>query len=178
MLTTSQRRNFENLFKVFDKNGSGNIDEADFMQAFEGIKADSSPGRAEKIERAARRWFLSLYVFSDGNKDRRISQDEWLAWADGIAQDAKNYKKPSRKYEHFTAAVFAGIADSDGALTKAEYERWFHSFALKGDAAAIFDALSPNDKGALAKDEYEELIKQFVLSDEEAAGNRFFGELR
>lgn len=175
MLNAQQQQTFEYLFGLFDKTGNGSIAENDFIKAFEGIKAASSADKAAKIDKAARRWYLSLSVFGDENKDKQLSKAEWLKWAEGFAEDVQD-AEISRKYGHFVDAVFASIAGDDDTISADEYALWFHSFGLVGNAAAIFKQMDGNGNGTISKDEFNNLFLAFVKGNILVTGHQLFGK--
>lgn len=177
MLNNEQQHAFEYLFGLFDKNGSGSITEADFMKAFEGIKATANAAKATKIDKLVRQWYLSLSATgADTNKDKQISQDEWLTWAAGLADDVQD-GDISSKYNHFVNAVFVGITTDDETISAAEYAAWFQSFGLVGDAAATFQKLDAQGDGTINRKEFTELMKAFANGDTTQSGYRLFGDI-
>ncbi|MEI6412542.1 MAG: EF-hand domain-containing protein [Bacteroidota bacterium] len=177
MLNATQQQAFERLFNIFDKNGNGSVDENDFVKAFDDIKAESSPAKIEKLDKLARRWFLSISLFADSDKSRSVTKEEWMNWAAIIAEDAEEANEGDRRYDHFLNAVFAGISvNSDTTITDEEYAAWFRSFGLVGDKMAIFERLDTNGNGSLSKDEFSDRLLEFVSGDAASPGFHLFGE--
>lgn len=176
MLNVVQQQNFEFLYRMFDKNGNGTIEEADFMKAFEGVKEAAGDEKASIVDKSARRWYLALKVFADENKDKVISREEWMGWATDMAKDVAENNAINRKHAHFADAVFASITMDDRKITATEYATWFSSFGLCGDAATIFATLDANNDGELTKSEFDDLVVEFVKGDQELAGYQLFGE--
>lgn len=177
MLNEQQQKAFNYLFDVFDENGNGSLSQDDFHKAFEAIKAGSSADKAARIEKAAQRLYLSVIVFGDDNKDKQMSREEWLKWAEGFAADVEDGDF-SRKYEHFVDAIFASITRDDENITSQEYALWFHCMGLEGDAVEYFQQMDANGDGSISKDEFNELMLAFVQGNTSKKGHQFFGRLQ
>jgi EF-hand domain pair len=180
MATNAQLQSFEALFRVFDKDNSGSIEEADFLAVFEPLKAKATVLKAEKINLTARRWFLSIYVGNDTNKDRKISKQEWLDWmTDAAASEEETIKTDtlSSKFSRLTNAIFDTFAYDNDTISAEEYATWFGVLGLSGDPAAIFSKFYLMQNGTLGHGAFDLLLKEFVLGDASKPGSRFFGEL-
>lgn len=177
MATHAQLQAFEALFRVFDKDDSGSIEEADFLTAF--TKANTTALKAEKINLTARRWFLSISS-SNTDKDRNISKQEWLDWMTAVAaSEAETVKTDtlSSKFSRFTNAIFDTFAYDNDTISAEEYASWFGLLGLSGDPAVIFSTFYLMPNGTLGHGAFELLLKEFVLGDTTKPGSQFFGQL-
>lgn len=185
----TQEQRFTALFKIFDTTGDGNIKEEDFAKAFAPISdalASYDTVAAEKFNSSLRRCYLSLKVFADTDKDKAVSQEEWLAWANGFAADLKENNAITKNYHHFTDAIFTSISpelnDESGEselnrreITSKEYAEWFSLMNLNGSASEIFASMDTNGKDSITKDEFEAALMAFFSGDENAP--QVFGAL-
>jgi Ca2+-binding EF-hand superfamily protein len=175
MLNEQQQRAFESLFNLFDKNGNGSIDKADFMAAFDKLKEGASPQQIDKIDTAARRWFMSLYLGGDENKDKKVSKEEWLKWAATLPTQLATESAYPRSINRFVDVVFDTISSDNEVITAQEYTAWFTLFGLTGDAAVCFQKLDDGNNGKISFKDFYELMKEFVSGDTTKAGTVLFG---
>src|SRR5262245_2258910 len=96
MLTEFQKSKLPNLFKLYDADGNGYIEAADFeaihanfCQAA-GLAKDSPQSEVLK-QRLASRW-VSIQKHADANSDTRVSLDEWLAYVDKMLQSEEQFR--------------------------------------------------------------------------------------
>lgn len=171
MLTDSQKAAFEHLFAVLDATNSGELQEEDFVKLFQGDVI------SDALEDGARRLYLSLRIFSDTDKNRSVSKEEFLNWATDFAKEAAESKEISKKYHHFTDAIFAAITrNEDINVSRSEYANWFNAFSLKGDSDAVFAKLDSNGSGMMSKDEFAARVLEYVSGDATKPGYFLFGE--
>lgn len=176
MLNEQQQRAFESLFSLFDKNGNGSIDKDDFMAAFSKLKSGASAGQIEKIDTAARRWFLALYLGGDENKDKKVSKEEWLKWAATLPAQLATTPAYPRSMNRFVDVVFDTISSDNEVITAQEYTAWFTLFGLKGDPAVCFQKLDDGNNGKISFKDFYELMQAFVNGDTTQAGAVLFGD--
>lgn len=180
MATNAQLHTFEALFRVFDKDNSGSIEEADFLAVFEPLKSKSTALKAEKINLTVRRWFLSIYSGSPHVKGRTISKEEWLDWMVAAAASEEATKSAdtlSSKFSRFANAIFDTFAYDNDTISAEEYASWFGLLGLKGEPAPIFSKFYLMQDGTLGHGAFDLLLKEFILGDVSKPGSKFFGEL-
>lgn len=178
MLNDAQQQAFEYLFGILDKTGNGTLDKADFMKAFEGIKAQADQQRATQIDNAARRWFFSTYLGGDENRDEKLSKEEWLKWAASLPAQFVQSPMYPRSNKRFVDVVFDSMSSDNETLTTAEYVSWFTSFGLKGDAAACFAKMDTLNDGKISFRDFYQLMKEFVSGDANTKGYYLFGDIK
>lgn len=178
MLSEVEQQPFEYLFGILDKTDNGSLDKADFIKAFEGIKAKADAQRTNKIDNAARRWFFLLCSEGDENHDKKITKEEWLKWAATLPTQLPENGAYPRSNNRFTDVVFDSMSYNDETLTAAEYAAWFTSFGLKGDAAACFAQMDAGTDGKISFKDFYQLMREFVSGDATAKGYHLFGNIK
>lgn len=172
MLNDFQQQKFDYLFGVFDKNSNGQLEETDLQTAFEGM-----PNQGKAIK-AARRWWLLLKYYGDREKDGKLTKDEWNAWAVALVKDLKTTEVGSSRFRRWADAIFDSIDSQErGGISIEEYQTWFDSFGLAGNAVPIFESLDKDEEGVVSLESFREHTREFVRVDEAAIGNHLFGTL-
>jgi hypothetical protein len=168
MLNASQQATFDHLFSIIEKTGDGNIEEKDFVLAFLEVKRAAGKDRADEADQAVRRWYLSLKVFADTDKDKFISKAEWNAWAEGLAAELAETGEVGRKYKHFTDAVWATMALGETSVTEKDYAVWFNGLGLGGNANVLFTKMDNSRNGSLSRDEFYAHLISLLKGEENA----------
>ncbi len=168
MLSIFQTFKFKSLFRLFDKNGNGTIDQTDFEQIFSDMVTDGDEAKLKHAATAAKRWWLSLKLYGDKDKDKTVTQEEFLAWAAGAMK--------SRAFARWVDALFDAIANGDNLVTAAEFQGFADALGFGEQADAIYFVMDVNDDGAIDRKEFTVRMEEFFTGDI-TPGNFLFGNL-
>lgn len=178
MLTDLQKRKWTRLFKVYDANGNGTVEKADFEQIFHNLAGarDLSPSTPEYEQLHAK--FMEDWEYlrqdADKNNDGQVELEEWLEHGDRRINSPDMYQTN----QDMANDVFELLdLNGDGSISLEEYKIVYRGWRIPADLAEeIFPKLDLNGDGSISKDEFVELVRQFHTSDDpNAPGNLFFG---
>ncbi|ESA38392.1 calcium-binding ef-hand-containing protein [Leptolyngbya sp. Heron Island J] len=179
MLTDIQTRKLTKLFRLYDANADGILEQRDFIALAtrlanlrQGLQA--SPHYEQILTHLQQDW-LCLCKAADQNYDARITLKEWLTYYEQILDDIKQYA--SRVIALVTLLFAAFDQDNDGQISERE---WIHLLSLFNVlpiyASSIFLNLDVNQDGVLSQDEVLTLIHDFFYINEPSApANFMFG---
>jgi juvenile hormone diol kinase len=179
MLTELQKKKLPNLFKLYDADGNGYIEAADFDALHATFCQAAGWGKGSPQYEAlkahlATRW-VSMQKNADANNDNRVSLDEWLAYVDRMLESDEQYRA---EVEGIVALIFQAFdRDKNGLIDRDEYERWHRARRLDAKSAgALFSAMDLNKDGFISVEETLELLRQFFKGNNSAdPGNQLFG---
>ena len=178
MLTELQTRKWTRLFQVYDANGNGTVEQADFEQIFHNFAAarDLSPGTPEYDLLNAK--FMEdwehLRKDADKNNDGKVELEEWLEHGDRRINSPDMYQTViDLANQTFELLDLNG----NGVISMEEHKIACRSWRLSEQIAEqIFPKLDLNGDGSISKEEFVELVRQFHHSDNpNDPGNFLFG---
>ena len=173
------RRKHRKLFRVYDADRNGFIEEVDFTIIFERVAAVMGllPGAAEYEPLRKQFHFVweNIRNLADANADNKVSEDEWLRYADTMSQSPAHYEKDAGALSEMMFNLFD--SDRDGRLTPEDFNRFFRAFRIEESLAPLaWGKLSLKEPGFLSRPEGLVYAKQFYGSRDEAdAGNHLLG---
>lgn len=179
MLTDIQTRKLTKLFRLYDANDDGILEQQDFIvlatrlaSLRQGLQA--SPHYNQILTHLQQDW-VYLCKAADQNCDARITLKEWLTYYEQILSDIKQYA--SRVIALVTLLFAAFDQDNDGQISEREWINLLSLFnVLPIYASSIFLNLDVNQDGVLNQDEVLTLIHDFFYINEPSApANFMFG---
>ncbi|MFB7032760.1 MULTISPECIES: EF-hand domain-containing protein [unclassified Streptomyces] len=175
MASEFQRDKLVGMFRAFDADDNGYLDQGDFRalaerwRALPRVRPDSE--LAARVDALMLGWWDHLAAHVDTDGDGRIDLDELLAMVDLLPM--------MREVVAATAeTVFDAVDENgDGRISPAEHRRLvdtWHGGSV--DVADVFDLLDQDGDGYLSRPEFTELWVQFWISDDPAEpGNQLCG---
>ncbi|MFE0652472.1 EF-hand domain-containing protein [Streptomyces sp. NPDC059534] len=175
MASEFQRDKLVNMFRAFDADGNGYLDQSDFQALAERWRGLPRvlPGSdlAARVDGVMLGWWDLLAAQADTNKDGKVDLDEILAMVDRLPT--------MREVVAATAeTVFDAVDENaDGRISPAEHQRLVDTWHGENvDIADVFDHLDQDGDGYLSRPEFTELWIQFWTSDNPAdPGNHLCG---
>ncbi|MFF7178022.1 EF-hand domain-containing protein [Streptomyces sp. NPDC008121] len=177
MASEFQRDKLVNMFRAFDADGNGYLDQRDFQalaERWRGLPA-VRPGSelADRVDTVMLGWWDLLAAHVDTDKDGKVDLDEILAMVDRLPA--------MREVVAATAeTVFDAVDENgDGRISAAEHQRLVDTWHGESvDVADVFDRLDQDGDGYLGRPRFTELWIQFWISDDPAEpGNELCGPL-
>ena len=173
-------RRYDKVFSLWDSNGNGYIEEADFKRMLRPVSRDvrGSP-TSERGADVARLWddhWQALLATVDHVADGRISRQEWR---EGMARLAGDEASRNRVLTAVATVVFRLMdTDGDDKVGPAEW-RSFQESIGNGDAAeASFRHMDTNHNGYLTVEELVDAAHEYFTSpDPGARGGWLFGDV-
>ncbi|WP_432085471.1 MULTISPECIES: EF-hand domain-containing protein [unclassified Streptomyces] len=175
MASEFQRDKLVGMFRAFDADDNGYLDQGDFRalaerwRALPRVRPDSE--LAARVDALMLGWWDHLAAHVDTDGDGRIDLDELLAMVDLLPT--------MREVVAATAeTVFDAVDENgDGRISPAEHRRLvdtWHGGSV--DVADVFGLLDQDGDGYLSRPEFTELWVQFWISDDPAEpGNQLCG---
>lgn len=146
------------IFAMLDVDGDGVIARAEYLARVDRVA--SAMGRAphHPVVAAARAAHEAVFQDMDGDRDGRVTFEEYRAW---VGHDAFE-----RSCRPALGSLFdIADTDADGRLSRDDFVRLRTAAGNAGtDAAAAFDVLDTDDDGLLERDTYLASIKKFVTT--------------
>ena len=181
MLTSFQRAKIPNLFKVFDMDNDGNINQRDVIRIVNAVSTKRGWQNGKGEYTSLYNNFISIWKdllsIADKNNDDQISLEEFLNFYGQILQNEFEYRK---MLEGLGKTIFSTFdTDSDGNLSLSEYQDFYKVMGLESDfATAIYHHLDLDQNGIISIQELIKLLDQFFFSqDKNAPGNLLFGPI-
>jgi juvenile hormone diol kinase len=181
MITNFQEKKLTKLFKFWDANGNGVLDEPDYMQVAQRLSAERgwAPGTPEHdfLHQKLHEDWLEAKKFADTNDDNKISLEEWIIFCETFMGDPEMYDITVTNVA--SAIVDAVDVDNNGYLDKKEWQLLFRIYGKPNDEAIYaHDIMSENGKVKIDKAKVLQLLNDFFYSnDTSLAGNYMFGKL-
>lgn len=181
MLTTFQQKKITKLFKFWDANGNGVLDQQDYEGVAERLSAERgwAPGTDKYNflrQRLIEDW-NEAKKFADTNNDDKISLEEWLVFCETFMNDKEMYKIT---VTNVADAIIDGVdIDENGLIEQNEWELLFKIYGKQKDEATYaYGVMSENGTVDIDKAKVLSLLDDFFYSNDEAAkGNYMFGKL-
>lgn len=181
MLTDFQTQKMEKLFRFWDIDNNGYLEQVDYEQLAERITAErgwkSGSTEAASTYNALMASWGQIAQFADANADAKVTPKEWMAHCTAMVQDSGVYRVSGME---LMMALFNAVdTDGDGQLTLEDYKMWFRIYkADEAQAEAAFTQMDTDGSGALSIDELLTAVDDFYHSDDpDAPGNHLFGGL-
>lgn len=180
-MTDFQRMKVGKMFDVFDLDGDGMLQEADYTRrarsfAQERGWTEESPEYREQLDFTLSDW-RTMQQAADGDGDGRVTRDEFVGFADRMLGDPAARE---RYADEDAALVFKAMdTDGDGRITAEEYQIYLRVYDLEpANADYFFERMDQDGDGFITRDEFLQAMKEFLFSEEfEAPGNFLFGPL-
>lgn len=174
-------RKIKTLFKRFDFDNDGSIDETDFVKWANnlinyGVLTDSQKKKLnENLKQLWSEYFCA--VDKSGNKDGKVSCSELIEY---IKESLKDEQK-KKSLENTIPLIFEAIdTDHDDAVSKVEFANYFKSLNINDQKTAdeVFASMDIDKDGSLSKTEFTAFGKAFFTSkNENDPSKHFFGHL-
>ena len=177
MLTDLQRRKMSRLFKVYDADGNGFIEESDLLRIAHNFAEQRglAPGSEGYNQLRAKFLFVWEYLqkFGDPNRDYAVSLSEFLSYAQEVLEE--NYASIIGSTGSFLFELID--ADGDGSITQDEFRLFFRAYGIEeGLVKDIFEKLDLNADSTISAEEFAKLGYDFHYSDDPLnPANWFFG---
>ncbi|MEU6977632.1 EF-hand domain-containing protein [Streptomyces sp. NPDC046371] len=175
MASQFQRDKLVDMFRAFDADDNGYLDQRDFQALAERWRRlpRVTPGSelSVRVESLMLGWWDHLAAHVDTDGDGKVDLDELLAMVDLLPT--------MREVVAATAeTVFDAVDENgDGRISPSEHQRLVDTWhGERVDVADVFAHLDQDGDGYLSRPEFTELWIQFWISDDPAEpGNRLCG---
>lgn len=184
MLSDLQQRKFIVAFKLYDTNGDGVIEKADFLGFAERMARafdESAPpeAAAQLSQTMANQWEQTRQM-ADLERDDRITMDEWLKYYEAVTSTPQGINAFADGWTEASFAMYA-IVDPNGPQDAQPRERFMKWLTVGGwdaaEAAKVFDRLDADGDGKLSREETCNLVAEWLGDDPSARGNWLMGEI-
>ncbi|MGI5466208.1 EF-hand domain-containing protein [Streptomyces sp. CA-132043] len=145
------------IFAMLDADGDGAITRAEYLARVDRVSSAMGRDARHPVVAAARAAHEAVFQDMDGDRDGRVTFEEYRAW---VGDDAFE-----RSCRPALGSLFdVADIDADGRLSRDEFVRLRTAAGNAGtDAGAAFDVLDTDD-GLLYRDTYLASIKKFVTT--------------
>ncbi|MFD7736462.1 EF-hand domain-containing protein [Kitasatospora phosalacinea] len=175
MASEFQRYKLTSMFRAFDTDGNGYLDEEDFRALADRWgqlpRVAADPELAARVRRVMLGWWDALYEAADTNGDGLVDMDEILALVDRLPE--------LREAVTATAdTIFEAVDENgDGRISREEHRRLVDVWnGQPTDTAGVFELVDLDGDGFLSREEFTELWAQFWISADPAdPGNHLCG---
>jgi Ca2+-binding EF-hand superfamily protein len=170
MRSDIQKLKVYNLYQALDVQKNGYVEKADLDALAERLahsqgRAQGSPQHAELQARLYAYW-AQLIKSLDGNRDDRVSQEEFLQFG---ARLMKNPTSPeSQSIEAISDVIFT-LADHDGSgtISEREFVQCFRSYGISDAAATTgFRMVDQDGNGRITRAEWLAFMRDVFYSRE------------
>ena len=181
MLSPFQQKKMVALFGMFDADGNGVIEQADFVKVGQNI-ADArqmkagSPERTRVVGKYQGAW-TALHKLADANKDGAISKDEWLTALTGVIGSQASYDSVVAMLADLVFETFD--TDGDNYVQATEFAAFVKAHEVPNASPAVaFARLDSDGDGKLSRSDVMRLTGEYFRSnDTSAPGNALFGQV-
>ncbi|WP_395574067.1 EF-hand domain-containing protein [Streptomyces sp. BK79] len=157
MVNSEYERRIAARFDIFDQDGNGHIDRADFSGAAKAVLAEF--GTAARSERGqalyggAEALWQGMAGIADRDGDQRITRAEFVSGAvKRLRDNPDRFAEIARPFLH--AALDVADADGDGAATVEDAARVLAALGVPEEAArSVAAALDADGDGKVGEDE-------------------------
>jgi Ca2+-binding EF-hand superfamily protein len=180
MLSELKQRKMARVFKVFDVDKNGFVEQADFerivkrLTEAKGIQAGSPDFNAVR-ERYIAFWEV-LQQSADTNNDQRVSLDEWMA-AHTLLLSSNAEENYDTAIKPIAEVILEAVdLDKDGIFTPEDYRLFYKIYEINDSPEEALRHIVPQGRTSLSRSELEALARDFYLSEAPAApGNWLLG---
>lgn len=170
MRSDIQKHKAYNLYQALDVHKNGYVEKADLDALAERLaqgqgRAKGSPLHAELQTRLYAYW-AQMVKSLDGNRDDRVSQDEFLQFA---ARLMKNPSSPESQSIEAVSDVIFTMADRDGSgtISEREFVQCFQSYGVSDSAALTgFRLVDQDGNGRITRIEWLAFMRDVFFSRE------------
>lgn len=177
MATEMQKKKWANMFKMFDINEDGKIEQTDFDQFAERMaKMRQAEMSSPPFGNMLAGFTGLLQAFEQMTGSKSISLDQWVGFWSNVAQNPEMYQT----IRQTSGVIFSVLdADGDGQVSLEEYRKLCGVMRLEPTYAdGIFAKLDLNQDAMISMDELMTLADQYFVGDDpNAPGNFFFGPI-
>jgi Ca2+-binding EF-hand superfamily protein len=171
------RRKLIRAYHVFDFNGSGTVQKADFDGIFNSL-VQSRNWKPDQPEAQALRAYYDgqwaqIAKYDDGRGG--VSVDEWLkAWETMLSDPAAADAMISAEAKTLFAAI---DENADGKVTRDEARKWFKAYRLPPEMIdKVLESIGVRKFGTLSLEQATKLLRDFYQgNDPKAPGNMLYG---
>lgn len=157
MVTQKQKDELNRMFKLLDSDGSGVVTKDDFEEKIQAVASigNRKPGTPEydRVQSCYTNQWNSLKKAADTNDDGKVTQEEWLTWAEKAVSDSGTFEKLVKE----TAAAIFDVMDLDssGTVSFEEYKKVNKIYGLdEATARKMFDEVDGDHDGSITKEEH------------------------
>lgn len=168
MRSDIQKLKAYHLFRAFDVNGSGQIDQADVdalaRRISESLQQAADSPLSVALQDRLREYFRALVASLDGNRDGRVSQEEFLQFS---ARLAKGPQDPAEQSLQAVAEALFAMADHDGsgAISEREFVQLLRLYGtLDSAASSAFRLLDADKNGRITREEWRAFMRDVFKS--------------
>ena len=181
MLSDLRKRKLTQLFRLWDTNGDGFIEQSDYsLVAFRVAElSGATPGSLgyQTIQEGYLNNWLSLCWVMQKGKDDLISLDDYLAAQEKILKDKAAWEYEVR--DHIRGLATRADHDQDGKGTLVEFAGIACSYGLSVDMALkVAQRMDLDHDGLISIEDILRHLEDFYYSDDPSSlGNHFAGIL-
>ncbi|MGV9251651.1 EF-hand domain-containing protein [Streptomyces sp. NPDC003697] len=157
MVSSEYERRIAARFAVFDQDGNGYIDRADFGVAARSLLAEfGTAARSDKgqaLYAGAEAFWQGMAGIADRDGDQRITREEFVGGAvKRLRDNPERFAEIARPFLH--AALSVADIDDDGSATVDDTARVLRALGVREDSArAVAAALDTDGDGVVAEAE-------------------------
>lgn len=181
MLSELQKKKITKFFHMYDVNGDGIINKADFQKIIDNMSHIKGYKQGSSAYEAFANKYFSLWneleKLADKNSNGEISKDEFLQYNENLIIHKDSFNSVWGELGNYAFQ----IADSDGdeQITVEEYRDLLTAHNMNpSEAETIFSKLDLNGDGYISKQEFLQIVYDYFTSNEpEAPANWMLGSL-
>ncbi len=177
MATELQKKKWANMFKMFDVDGDGKIEQSDLNQFHERLFEMSGIAvGSPKYDELNGRFGAFGQALQQATNAESIMMDDWFAFLTNATASPEMYQL----LRPVSEAIFSlWDMNGDGKVSIKEYRKLYTVMRLgEGYADDIFTKLDLNQDGYISLDELMKLSDEYFVGDNpNAPGNLFFGPI-
>ncbi len=180
-LSSFQKKKLEQMFSIFDLNGDGRINWADYVRRMAALAEhcgwDANSPQYLRNHRFAEEEWAALCESADVDRDGDVTRDEFLRYGDRFLDN----RSAVRAYARGDVQLLfdAMDTDADGSITVDDYRTFLEVSGADASAADAFFAHADIDRnGRITRSEMAHAFEEFLVSEDPGAGgNWLFGPL-
>lgn len=182
MLSELQKRKFTRLFKLYDLDKDGVLQQADFEQFAANVARVGNPNAPADCQEQLRAMYIKQWQqvqqAADVDRNNTVSLAEWLQHHDALVNTPGMIQAIPINMLNGFYALWEVVDPGVGRLTtERRYQMFFAGFNEDpAAAAATFKLLDLDGDGVLSEAEVTQRIVEYFGDDPNAAGNWLVGE--